>query len=30
MRDILGIRWRHRQLGRQPNLVSEPVSRPDA
>jgi dolichyl-phosphate beta-glucosyltransferase len=29
MRDVLGIRWRHRQLGQDPELVSEPVSRSD-
>jgi len=30
VRDILGIRWRHRQLGHDADLVSEPVSRPDS
>jgi dolichyl-phosphate beta-glucosyltransferase len=30
MRDVLGIRWRHRQLGEDPELLSEPVSRSDA
>jgi dolichyl-phosphate beta-glucosyltransferase len=30
VRDILGIRWRHRQLERESSLVSEPVSRTDA
>ncbi len=30
MRDILGIRWRHRQLRHEADLVSEPVSRTDS
>jgi glycosyltransferase involved in cell wall biosynthesis len=30
MRDVLSIRWRHRQLGHDSDLVSEPVSRSDS
>jgi dolichyl-phosphate beta-glucosyltransferase len=29
VRDILSIRWRHRQIGHEPELVSDPVSRTD-
>jgi hypothetical protein len=27
---VLSIRWRHRQLGHDSDLVSEPVSRSDS
>jgi dolichyl-phosphate beta-glucosyltransferase len=30
VRDILGIRWRHRQVGHAADIVSEPVSRTDS
>jgi hypothetical protein len=29
VRDLLGIRWRHRQIGRVSDLVSESASRSD-